>query len=492
MNEICSDEDSRIDVEQFDEYLEKAADRPDLDSRLDRTTANSGADRQLSPPKAVKNPLFSIDYILTSSPRAACPLPQTEDRSSGSARARGRFKVATLEASNSDKSHRPLGAPTEVDKLPAQRSIGQANNEQRQTNNDGTTTPKLCSATPSATLSQFIGAVNTSPIAGTTTSDLLNDHSLTKHLSNAFSSALRTCLYPNACGFDPLPMGAASLLQSANNFLKTNPGQPQLAPQTASNNCLSPFLSAFIASSNQQQQQQQQENSSHRQQLQSHQQATSLISHFSSSLASTCASSISTDHTTPASSSNSRRVDRIDSLGKDQMRADQGEHCDEPGSGSDDEAGEDFVEDCNEDDDNDDGGDDADRECDEADQGSYSTARDRRRKRPELASDDRQHLQQQSHLHHRGLSQQMIADIASHSANPMQFRKKRSRAAFTHLQVYELERRFNHQRYLSGPERSDLARRLKLTETQVKIWFQVSIQSGTPVAVGMIQVKFPN
>lgn len=38
--------------------------------------------------------------------------------------------------------------------------------------------------------------------------------------------------------------------------------------------------------------------------------------------------------------------------------------------------------------------------------------------------------------------------------------------------MYELERRFRHQRYLSGPERSDLARALKLTETQVKIWFQ--------------------
>ena len=82
--------------------------------------------------------------------------------------------------------------------------------------------------------------------------------------------------------------------------------------------------------------------------------------------------------------------------------------------------------------------------------------------------------QQQQLLHHRGLSQQMIEDITTHSANPLQFRKKRSRAAFTHMQVYELERRFNHQRYLSGPERSDLAKRLKLTETQVKIWFQVS------------------
>ncbi|XP_029021110.1 homeobox protein Nkx-3.2 [Betta splendens] len=51
-------------------------------------------------------------------------------------------------------------------------------------------------------------------------------------------------------------------------------------------------------------------------------------------------------------------------------------------------------------------------------------------------------------------------------------RKKRSRAAFSHAQVFELERHFNHQRYLSGPERADLAASLKLTETQVKIWFQ--------------------
>ncbi|MEE6486280.1 hypothetical protein FKM82_014566 [Ascaphus truei] len=50
--------------------------------------------------------------------------------------------------------------------------------------------------------------------------------------------------------------------------------------------------------------------------------------------------------------------------------------------------------------------------------------------------------------------------------------KKRSRAAFSHAQVYELERRFSLQRYLSGPERADMAAALKLTETQVKIWFQ--------------------
>nr|CAD7197015.1 unnamed protein product [Timema douglasi] len=59
-----------------------------------------------------------------------------------------------------------------------------------------------------------------------------------------------------------------------------------------------------------------------------------------------------------------------------------------------------------------------------------------------------------------------------HHHHQHQQRKKRSRAAFSHAQVYELERRFNQQRYLSGPERADLAHALKLTETQVKIWFQ--------------------
>jgi len=61
---------------------------------------------------------------------------------------------------------------------------------------------------------------------------------------------------------------------------------------------------------------------------------------------------------------------------------------------------------------------------------------------------------------------------SQNSGQSLQSRKKRSRAAFSHAQVYELERRFAAQKYLSGPERADLARGLKLTETQVKIWFQ--------------------
>ncbi|XP_061837030.1 homeobox protein Nkx-3.1 [Nerophis lumbriciformis] len=56
--------------------------------------------------------------------------------------------------------------------------------------------------------------------------------------------------------------------------------------------------------------------------------------------------------------------------------------------------------------------------------------------------------------------------------SPATGKAKRSRAAFTHLQVLELEKRFKEQKYLSAPERAHLAGALRLTETQVKIWFQ--------------------
>lgn len=62
-------------------------------------------------------------------------------------------------------------------------------------------------------------------------------------------------------------------------------------------------------------------------------------------------------------------------------------------------------------------------------------------------------------------------DLSSTPQVPKQ-PQKRSRAAFSHTQVIELERKFSHQKYLSAPERAHLAKNLKLTETQVKIWFQ--------------------
>ena len=51
-------------------------------------------------------------------------------------------------------------------------------------------------------------------------------------------------------------------------------------------------------------------------------------------------------------------------------------------------------------------------------------------------------------------------------------RKRRPRGLFSHAQVYELERRYAIQKYLSAHEREQLANMLRLTETQVKIWFQ--------------------
>ncbi|KAK6622005.1 hypothetical protein RUM44_001812 [Polyplax serrata] len=50
--------------------------------------------------------------------------------------------------------------------------------------------------------------------------------------------------------------------------------------------------------------------------------------------------------------------------------------------------------------------------------------------------------------------------------------KRKPRILFSQAQVYELERRFKEQRYLSAPEREHMAQQLKLSSTQVKIWFQ--------------------
>ncbi|XP_076341464.1 thyroid transcription factor 1-like [Tachypleus tridentatus] len=54
---------------------------------------------------------------------------------------------------------------------------------------------------------------------------------------------------------------------------------------------------------------------------------------------------------------------------------------------------------------------------------------------------------------------------------PLSQRRKR-RVLFTKAQVYELERRFKQQNYLSAPEREHLANLIRLTPNQVKIWFQ--------------------
>ncbi|CAG01471.1 unnamed protein product, partial [Tetraodon nigroviridis] len=50
--------------------------------------------------------------------------------------------------------------------------------------------------------------------------------------------------------------------------------------------------------------------------------------------------------------------------------------------------------------------------------------------------------------------------------------RRKRRVLFSQVQVYELERRFKQQKYLSAPEREHLAGLIHLTPNQVKIWFQ--------------------
>ncbi|XP_061785628.1 NK2 homeobox 4b [Nerophis lumbriciformis] len=66
-----------------------------------------------------------------------------------------------------------------------------------------------------------------------------------------------------------------------------------------------------------------------------------------------------------------------------------------------------------------------------------------------------------------GLDRSGKAMLGLHAAP----RRKR-RVLFSQAQVFELERRFKQQKYLSAPEREHLAGLIHLTPNQVKIWFQ--------------------
>ena len=57
-------------------------------------------------------------------------------------------------------------------------------------------------------------------------------------------------------------------------------------------------------------------------------------------------------------------------------------------------------------------------------------------------------------------------------SDPSNTKRRKPRALYSRRQVIELESRFKNQRYVSAPERQELSSRLKLTETQIKIWFQ--------------------
>ena len=52
------------------------------------------------------------------------------------------------------------------------------------------------------------------------------------------------------------------------------------------------------------------------------------------------------------------------------------------------------------------------------------------------------------------------------------YRRRKARTIFTVEQMFELEKRFQEQKYLTVPERILIAGQLALTEQQVKTWFQ--------------------
>jgi len=61
-----------------------------------------------------------------------------------------------------------------------------------------------------------------------------------------------------------------------------------------------------------------------------------------------------------------------------------------------------------------------------------------------------------------------ISDNCSEAGKP----NRRRRTAFSTYQLQELEHEFQSKKYLTLNERSDLAKRLGLSDVQVKIWFQ--------------------
>jgi len=69
-------------------------------------------------------------------------------------------------------------------------------------------------------------------------------------------------------------------------------------------------------------------------------------------------------------------------------------------------------------------------------------------------------------MNHQAKSQFSIESLLTDS------KKKRSRTIFSSEQLKSLELQFKKQQYIVGEERKVLAKCLKLTETQIKVWFQ--------------------
>ena len=52
-------------------------------------------------------------------------------------------------------------------------------------------------------------------------------------------------------------------------------------------------------------------------------------------------------------------------------------------------------------------------------------------------------------------------------------KKKKARTTFTGRQIFELEKQFENKKYLSSSERTEMAKLLQVTETQVSLFFHI-------------------
>lgn len=65
-------------------------------------------------------------------------------------------------------------------------------------------------------------------------------------------------------------------------------------------------------------------------------------------------------------------------------------------------------------------------------------------------------------------SNELLAEDAYDEHSSDDRRKKKARTTFTGRQIFELEKQFEVKKYLSSSERSEMAKLLNVTETQVR------------------------